>query len=198
MSLPSEKNVEKKILDASLWITLSSFFYFWSILFFSVIYAAILLNRETSYKKLFIPVVGFVALFTLAVCYNLLVADSFDWIVKWLLPIGLDFSSYNQMSVLLPVTILITLFIWLGIARFSSLSSLKKKDRPNVIIILFTLGVSFVAAFLSQEKTGAEVVFVFGPLAIIGANYLETKKDFWFKEVLLWLVVLLPLIVVFL
>jgi hypothetical protein len=58
--------------------------------------------------------------------------------------------------------------------------------------------VSFVVAFLSPEKTGGEVIFIFGPLGIITANYLETKKDFWFKEVLLWLVVLLPIIAVFL
>ena len=198
LSLPSEKNVEKKILDASLWISLASFFYFWNILFFVVLYIAIFQKRETSYKQLLIPIVGFVTLFTLAVCYNLMVADSFAWQTKWRLATSLDFSAYNQIDILLPITIMVVFSIWSGVSRFSNLASLKRRDRPNVIIILFALAVSFVVAFLSPEKTGGEVIFIFGPLGIITANYLETKKDFWFKEVLLWLVVLLPIIAVFL
>ncbi|MFT4669659.1 MAG: hypothetical protein ACI9HJ_001233, partial [Ulvibacter sp.] len=32
------------------------------------------------------------------------------------------------------------------------------------------------------------------PLVIIITNYIEIKKEFWFKEMLLWLAVLLPII----
>ena len=193
MSLASEKNIEKKILDASLWIAFSSLFYFWSILFFIVLYIAILQKRETSYKQLLIPIIGFVTVFTLAVCYNLFDTGSFAWMEKWRVATGFDFSAYNQINILLPITIMGVLLIWSGIVRFSNLASLKKKDRPNVIITLLALTVSFTVALASPEKTGAEVVFILGPLAIITANYIEIKKDFWFKELLLWLVVLLPI-----
>lgn len=195
MSFQSDKNIEKKILDASLWIALSCFCYFWSLLFFLVLYVAILQRRETTYKQLLIPIVGFMTIFTLAICFNLISGNSFSWLAKWRLDTSFDFSAYNQINILLPITIFIVLLVWSVIARFSNLASLKRKDRPNVIIILFALAVSFAVALASPEKDGAEVIFILGPFAVITANFLEIKRDFWFKEVLLWLVVLLPVIV---
>ena len=41
LSLTSEKNLEKKILDASIWISIASLFYFWSILFFIILIIAL-------------------------------------------------------------------------------------------------------------------------------------------------------------
>tara|TARA_R110000772_G_scaffold81035_8_gene172561 strand:- start:376 stop:1299 length:924 start_codon:yes stop_codon:yes gene_type:complete len=198
LSIRSEKHIEKKILDASIWITFASFFYFWSLFFFLLLYFAMLRRRDTKFKELLIPIVGFAVMFILAICYYLLVSDSFAWLTEWRLATSFDFSAYNQISILLPITVIIALLIWSGIARFSSLASLKKKDRPNVIIILFSAVVFLIIALASPEKTGAEAVFIFGPLVIIITNYIEIKKEFWFKEVLLWLVVLLPIIVFFL
>ena len=195
LSFRSEKNIEKKILDASIWITFASFFYFWSLLFFLLLYFAILQRRDTKFKQLLIPIVGFSVMFILVICYYLLVSDSFAWLTEWRLATSFDFSAYNQISVLLPITVIMALLIWSGIARFSSLGSLQKKDRPNVIIILFSVVVSFIVALASPEKTGAEAIFIFGPLVIIITNYIEIKKEFWFKEILLWLAVLLPIIV---
>ncbi|MFT5648253.1 MAG: hypothetical protein ACI976_002952 [Aureispira sp.] len=195
LSFRSEKNIEKKILDASIWITFASFFYFWSLLFFLVLYFAMFRRRDINYKQLLIPTVGFAVMFILAICYYLLVSDSFAWLTEWRLATSFDFSAYNQINVLLPITVIIALLIWSGIARFANLASLQKKDRPNAIVILVSAVVSFIVALASPEKTGAEALFIFGPLVIIITNYIEIKKEFWFKEVLLWLVVLLPIIV---
>jgi hypothetical protein len=195
LSFRTEKDIEKKILDASIWITFASFFYFWSLLFFLILYFAMVQRRDINYKQLLIPIVGFAVTFILAVCYYLLVSDSVIWLTTWRVETSFDFSSYNQIRILLPITVIIALLVWAGIARFGSLASLQKKDRPNAIVILFSAVVSMVIALASPEKTGAEALFTFGPLVIIITNYIEIKKEFWFKEVLLWLVVLLPIIV---
>jgi hypothetical protein len=195
LSFRTEKDIEKKILDASIWITFASFFYFWSLLFFLILYFAMVQRRDINYKQLLIPIVGFAVTFILAVCYYLLVSDSVIWLTTWRVETSFDFSSYNQIRILLPITVIIALLVWAGIARFGSLASLQKKDRPNAIVILFSAVVSMVIALASPEKTGAEALFTFGPLVIIITNYIEIKKEFWFKELLLWLVVLLPIIV---
>ncbi|MFT5437115.1 MAG: hypothetical protein ACI840_001768 [Ulvibacter sp.] len=194
LSFRSEKNVKKKILDASLWITLASFFYFWSLLLFLLLYFALLRRRGVNYKQLLIPIVGFATMFILAICYYLLVSGSFAWLSAWRLAPSFDFSAYNQISVLLPITVIMALLIWAGIARFVNLVFLQKKDRPNATIILVSTVVSLAVALASPEKTGAEAIFIFGPLVIIITNYIEIKKEFWFKEMLLWLAVLLPII----
>jgi hypothetical protein len=195
LSFRSEKDIEKKTLDASIWITFGSFFYFWSLLFFLILYFALLLRRDINYKQLLIPIVGFAVMFILAICYYLLVLDSFTWLLEWRLTTSFDFSAYNQISVLLPITVIVALLVWSGIARLGNVASLQKKDRPNAIVILVSAVVSLIIALVSPEKTGAEAIFIFVPLVIIVTNYIEIKNEFWFKEVLLWLVVLLPIIV---
>ena len=46
LSFNSKKNIQKKILDASLWIGIATLFYFWSLLFFFVLYAALIQLAE--------------------------------------------------------------------------------------------------------------------------------------------------------
>jgi hypothetical protein len=195
LSFRSEKNIDKKILDASIWISLAAFFYFWSLLFFIVLYFSILRKQNTTYKQLLIPVVGFVVMFVLATCYHLIVSDSFTWFFEWKIPISFDFSAYNTSKILLPVTIIAAFLIWTGISRFFNLAYIQKKERFNTVTILLSLLISIVVALTSPIKTGAEMLFIFGPLVIIISNYIEISKEFWFKELLLWLAVLLPIIV---
>lgn len=195
LSFRSEKHIEKKILDASIWITLASFFYFWSLLFFLLLYFAVLRRRDTTVKEMLIPIVGFTAMFLMSMCYYLLVSNSFAWLTEWRLPASFDFSAYNQLPVLLPITLIFALLIWSSIARLANLRHLQKKDRPNAIVILLSVLLTLVIGSASNEKTGAEMLFVFGPLVIIISNYIEIKKGFWFKELILLLAVLLPIVV---
>ena len=198
LSFRSQKNITKKILDASIWITIATFFYFWSLLFFLLLYFAMLRKQDTNFKQMLIPIVGFTVMFILAICYYLLVSDSLNWLSEWRLDPSFDFSAYNSINVLVPITVVVAFLIWAGIARFFNLAYLQKKDRSNAIIILFSGVVSLIIALASPEKTGAEAIFIFGPLAIVMTNYIENSKEFWFKEVLLWLAFLLPIIVFFL
>ncbi len=208
LSLRTDKNSEKKILDASVWITVASFFYFWSFLFFVPLWVAIAQKPNTSYKQMLIPLTGFFAACIINTAFQLVIANSFNWIFEWKEPISFDFSKYNSINLLLPVAVIIAFIIWTGINRISKFSTLSSKERPNYFLLLYVIITSIFVSLASPQKTGAEILFVLGPLAIISANYIENfaptrtgKKDigeFWFKEILLWLVVLLPIFLLFL
>jgi len=198
LSFRTDKNMEKKILDAALWIALASFFYFWSLLFFFVLYFALIKNSNTNHKQLLIPIVGFSGVFVLAATYHFLTAHSFDWFFSWKTAIGKDFSVYNFRGVLLPTAIIFTFLIWTGFAGFFKLGTMSKKEKPNAIILLLTVITMVIIGLTSEQKSGAEVFFILGPLVIIIANYIENIEEFWFKEVLLWLALLLPIIVLIL
>jgi hypothetical protein len=195
LSFRTNKNLEKKILDAALWITLASFFYFWSFLYFFVLYFALVQKSNTNYKQLLIPIIGFFGMFILATTFYYLTSNSFAWFFKWKTPISLDFSAYNYGGVLLPTSIIFTFLIWTGLARFFKLGKMSKKERPYALILLVTLVVTVFMGLASPQKTGSELFFLLIPLVIIITNYIENIEEFWFKEVLLWLALLLPLIV---
>ncbi len=208
MSLRSDKNSTKKILDASVWITVASLFYFWSLLFFVPLWIAIIQKPNSNYKQMLVPFMGFLAVLLINTAYQLLVNDSFSWFFNWKDSISFDFSKYNSTSVLVPVTVILGFYIWTGIYRILKIQTVSLKEKSNYLLLLYLSFTSFFVALLGPEKTGAEILFILAPVSIIAANYIENfeteryvEKDvteFWFKEIMLWLVVIMPFIFLFL
>ncbi len=202
MSLRSDKNSSKKILDASFWITIASLFYFWSLLFFIPLWIAIIQKPNSNYKQILIPFTGFAAVLIINTAYQLLINDSFAWFFNWMEPVSFDFSKYNSPSVLVPATVILAFYIWTGVYRTLRLSAVSIKEKSNYLLMLYVSLISLLTALMGPEKTGAEILFVLAPISIIAANYIEgfetdryVEKDiteFWFKEIMLWLVVVLP------
>lgn len=208
MSLRSDTNSSKKILDASLWITLASLFYFWSLLFFIPLWIAIIQKPNSNYKQMIIPITGFMAVLIINTAYQFFVYDSFAWFFDWKKPISLDFSKYNSAAILVPVTVILGFYIWTSMYRVLRFSSVSLKEKSNYFLLLYVSITSLLVAILGPEKTGAEILFILAPVSIIAANYIENfgtdryvEKDiteFWFKEIMLWMVVILPFVFLFL
>jgi hypothetical protein len=197
LSLYSEKNMEKKVLDASLYITAASLFYFYSLFFFVVLFLAIIRKNHTTYKHLFIPFAGFCTVFALTTTYHFLVNDSFNWFYSWIPITSLDFSEYNNIVLVIGLSIIGAFVVWTTFFRLIKLSSISRKERPNYLLVIIVLLATLAMAFFSEEKTGAEFLFILAPAAIITANYIEKINEFWFRELLLWLMVITPIVLLF-
>ncbi|CAM3342877.1 DUF6427 family protein [Aequorivita lipolytica] len=204
MSLQSDKNSERKIFDASLWISVASLFHFWSLLFFIPLWIAIVQKPNSNYKQMLVPFTGFFAVIIINTAYQLVTSDGFSWFLNWKDDVSFDFSAYNSASILVPVTIILALYIWTSVHRILKISALPLKEKSSHLLLLY---VSITALFITlgaSEKTGAEVLFILAPVAIISANYIESSNteiyrekdptEFWFKETMLWIVVLLPFV----
>lgn len=208
ISLNKDTNSSIKIFDASLWISIAALFYFWSFLFFIPLWMAVILKPNTGYKQMLMPFVGFFMVFILGFTYHILMNDSFLWFFHWDKSISTDFSRYNQIEILFPATIIFAFLIWSSIWKTATFKKVSFKERPRQIL-LFYIALTLVAIGLSApEKTGAEMLFILSPVAIVTANYFEkNKNEKWqekdkfewiFKELLLWLIVFFSLISFFL
>lgn len=203
VSLRKDTNSSKKILDASVWITVASLFYFWSFLFFIPLWIAIIQKPNTSFKQVLIPITGFLAVILINTAFQLLVNNSIAWLFEWKDSISLDFSIYNNAKTLLPATVIIGFFIWTGIWKLFMLPTIPFNERSSYLLTLYIGAISFVIALAAPEKTGAELLFVLAPLSIITTNYFEKKSkkhdalEFWFKEILLWMVVVFACVFLF-
>ena len=204
ISLRKDTNSSKKILDASVWITVASLFYFWSLLFFIPLWIAVVQKPNTDFKQILTPFTGFFAVVIINSAYRLVVDDSLIWFFEWMEAISLDFSIYNNAKILIPATVIFGFYIWTGIYQVLKLPSLSFKDRPYHLLLLYISVVTFLIALAAPEKTGAELLFVLAPLSIITTNYFENNQgddygpkdalEFWFKEILLWMVVVLAFV----
>ncbi|MBX2828991.1 MAG: hypothetical protein KTR22_12570 [Flavobacteriaceae bacterium] len=192
VSLQSLKNTERKILDATLWITIATFFYPPSLFMLLALQWAIFIMPLKKTRYFFIPLVGIVVVFLIASAYLLLTSDSIDWLSNLLSVPSRKFEAYGTPPSLIAIPFIIGTLIWAIFSRLGNLSRIPKKERPNYQLVVVVCLVSFFMIILSYKKNTTEFIVAFAPWAIIFANYIEQDSDKWFKELLLWLFLILP------
>lgn len=193
ISLRSHKHIKKKLFDAAFWIALAALFYFWAIVFFILIYVAMLVYRITEPKNYIIPIIGLLTLAVVLTSYLIIRDIEFIAFAKDLINYSFDFSLLNTKSFIIGSTVLFSIGIWSVFFFIKNLRSQMKSYRPSFSLILIVFLLGFSILILAPDKDGSELIFLFAPLAIIIANYIEDISEIWFKESLLWIVFLTPI-----
>lgn len=198
ISLRSMITPEKKLFDAALWISIATLFYFWAILYFVMIFAALFLYADGKVKHWLIPFVGVLSVFVIAISVSILINDNYLGVFKSLPDVSYDFSKYNSAKFLIAITTLISFGIWSSLFYIKSIKSKKKDFRPSFKIVFLSVVISFIVVILAPNKNGSEFLFLFAPLAIIITNYIETIEDKWFREFFLLTLIIVPFVILFL
>jgi len=193
VSIRSRINIKKKLFDASFWIGAAALFYFWSILFFGIIIAALLLYAIAQVKNWIAPFAGLLCITVLAITYSLLINNDLSGLLNYLQSISFDITVYNSIDLIIAMTIVTSLSLW---ALFFYVKNLKEKtraNRPAFLLVVIAMLISVVIIAIAPNKNGSEFIFGFAFLAIIITNYLETIKERWFAELFVWILVATPL-----
>jgi len=198
LSLSSKKNNEKKILDASIWITVAALFYFWSILFFILLFVAIIQLASKNYKLVLIPFVGFISVFILTTVYQIIINDNLWWFIDYKQQFSFDFSSYYSLKILIPAIFIISIGLLGIIYKSVNFSNTPLKEKSKYWILIFSLFIGLILIILTNTKNGSELIFLLVPITIFTANIVETVSKKWISELLLWLVIIFPTVIYFL
>ncbi len=192
ISLRSKKEVKKKLFDASFWITVASLLYFWSVLFFILIFVALVVYVITDLKNWLIPIMGISTVAIIVLSYMIVMnIDIYDFLNNSI-GVSFDFSSLNSKRIIIGSTILFSFGVWSLFYYIKNIKSKTKSLRPSYSLIVIAAIISLVIIVVSPVKDGSEFIFLFAPLAIIMTNYLEVISEKWFKETLLWVLILTP------
>ncbi|MCB0383045.1 MAG: hypothetical protein KDD05_07035 [Psychroserpens sp.] len=194
ISLRSKKEVKKKLFDGAFWISIASLFYFWSVLFFVLIIAALVVYAITDVKNWLIPVLGVLTVAIIGA--SIMIAMHIDYYTFFneLVDISFDFSPLNSKRIIIGSTILLSFGVWSLFYYIKNLKSKTKSSRPSFTLIVIAAIIAITIVIVSPVKNGSEFIFLFAPLAIIMTNYLEVISEKWFKESLLWVLILTPVI----
>jgi hypothetical protein len=193
VSLRTNLYIKRKLFDAAFWIALASLFYFWSILFFLLVFIALILYSLGQINHWIIPFTGFLTVAIIVVSYFIITENSFGDVYLYVDDLSFDFSNYNKLSLIISILIIFSLGLWALFFYLKKLQDKSRAYRPSFIMILFALIIGAIVVVLAPHKNGSEFIFVFAPLAIIMANYIESIKETWFAEVFVWLLVLTPI-----
>ena len=197
ISLKSQRETNEKIFDATFWILIASLFYFWSVVFLFMVYFGILVHVGHRFKNWLIPVIGFLTLLSLVTTGNLFLTDSFYTFSDWFQESNFDFTVYREPAVLIPVAFLFALMLWSSFFYVAVIQKANATVKNSLFMILLMLFLSLTVAVFAPTKDSSELLFFFAPLAIIVTNYFQVSRDKWFKEILLLVVILLPVILWF-
>ena len=185
ISLQTLKQPKIKIFDASLWLFSATLFESWTILFFALIYLAIIWYVSEDYRHWIIP---FVALFTVTVLfYTYSLFAHIDLVTFWTnkYQIGFDFdyfdSVYQNLAIAFFATISV-LFIAYQLSNLKSIATNQLNLYKN-IVLCFLVGATIY--IIEPEKTNGLLVFMFFPLSIIGGNFVANTPTRWIKETVL-------------
>ena len=177
---------------------MASYFYFWSILAFFLLFISIVNAPQKKARYFAIPFVALIGLSLLATAYFLIIGQNSYWWNK--LPEGISFQygNYATSSMLLFLTVFFSVILWTGFYRVSKTKEVPKKNRPNYRMVFYTLLVFLAIVIIAPLKLGGEWAFAIVPASVIIAGFLEGNKEAWFKELLLWVFLLAPFVSLFL
>lgn len=195
ISLQSLIAPKEKIFDASFWIFAAALFHFWSILYIILVFVSIIFHASRDYRNWVIP---FIAFFGIAVIYTmgiLITGRSFIAEITDGVTVSFDFTYFENVYQNVALAVYSSIVVLFGATQVVTVSSRPLNLQSSYKKIIFSFFIGVAIYILSDHKNNSFLAFTFAPLAIMGANYIESQENTWFKESL---VVIFVAIAVFL
>jgi hypothetical protein len=197
-SLKSGMNTKQKLFDAGFWVGIATLIYSWSILYVLLIYVAMLIYKRLNFKNIFIPLVGLGAPLFLYFTYCFYFDNLIAFNNCWQFASSFNYNSYNQFKYLIPITFLVTLFLWSVVSLSSKVVKRGVNYKRSFNLVFSHLLISAVIVALAPIKNGSEMFFAIFPLVIFISNFLEKSKSENFKNLILYLFFIISVGVYFL
>ena len=185
ISLQTLNEPKIKLFDASLWIFIATLFESWTILYFVMIYLAIIWYVSQDYRNWIIPLIALLTVtilfYTYSLFYNINLVDF--WTNKY--DIGFNFNYFDNVYQNIALSFFATvavLFIVFQITNLKNIASNQLTLYKN-IVLCFIIGT--IIYIITPEKSNGLLVFTFFPLSIIGGNFVSNTKTYWVKEAVL-------------
>ena len=193
LSFNSKKNVQKKILDASLWIGIATLFYFWSILFLLVLYAALIQLASKNFKLFLIPIIGIFVVFIICTIYFLYLDNNMYWYTDHKNFTSFDFSLYKLLKNFFSLFVILSMIVISLVFKFLNFTKTPLRKKSKYWIIIFTLITGIIIVILTGQKNGVELIFTIVPISILFSNFIEALQREWVSEMMLWFILIAPI-----
>ena len=193
LSFNSKKNVQKKILDASLWIGIATLFYFWSILFLLVLYAALIQLASKNFKLFLIPIIGIFVVFIICTIYFLYLDNNMYWYTDHKNFTSFDFSLYKLLKNFFSLFVILSMIVISLVFKFLNFTKTPLRKKSKYWIIIFTLITGIIIVILTGQKNGVELIFTIVPISILFSNFIEALQREWVSEMMLWFILTAPI-----
>ena len=162
-------------------------------MFFILIIASLIFYSISNFKNWIIPFIGLLTIVIILTSYSIIENNQFIDLSNYLDTISFDFTTYNVLNIIIGITILFSLGLWALLSYIRNLKNKIRTQRPSHILVIIAFLISVIIVLIAPNKNGSEFVFMFAPLSIIIANYIESIKEQWFAELFIWILIITPI-----
>ncbi len=194
ISLQSLITPKEKVFDASFWIFAAAVFHFWSIIYIVLVFISIIFHVYRDYRNWLIPFIAFFAVGVIYIMAGLIAGEGFFKQVLDEMRISLDFTYFENTYQNIALAVFSSIAVFFVVPYIFSISKkpLNLQSSHKKILYSFLIGVGIYV--LSAGKNNSFLAFTFAPLAIMGANFLESQENIWFKEIALAIIVVISVL----
>jgi len=176
ISLRSLKNMKLKILDATLWVLVSSLFYNWALLFLILVFIAIYIYEPKNFKNWLVPFVGVFAFLLLGNTILILANKMGFFGEHYNFRMGNWEEIITDWSISSKLLIFVVLIGIMGLAVFLKSGKLGLGRIINLRVIALYLALSFLVVVLCLMGGDFPILIAFFPAAVFLGKYIEMIK----------------------
>lgn len=195
ISLKSLKDIKFKILDATLWVLCASLCYDWAILFLILIFVAIYFYEPKNIRNWIVPLIGVLTFVLLLVGFLMLtnnlsfVKKHYEFSFNFEDAYFLDFANSTKLGAYVLVTTIMGIIAFLKIVKLG----VGRIITLRLIAVAYCIGITL--KFLITGEHVYPIIITFFPAVIFMNNYVETIEKPKLKELVLFVCVLIPFMV---
>ena len=184
-SLRTQIRTNEKIFDSAFWIGVASIFYAWSFIYIILVYLAIWIFHKSNPRNIFIPIIGFCVPISFLYVYFLMTDQTDVFNTYWHLDYSFDFGEYLQAKYLFPLLFVFILGVVSIVPTAKKSLNAKQDFKATWNILIAQIVLSVIVVLVAPVKNGSEIIFLFFPMSILYANYIQDIEKYWLKESIL-------------
>ncbi|EFS97888.1 hypothetical protein HMPREF1977_0800 [Capnocytophaga ochracea F0287] len=187
LTLKTGEGIPQKLFDTSLLIICAGLLHPWALIFLLNVWISLLFYGAEKRRYWFIPLLAIITVSILLGAILLILQepfpiDDFTNLITSDINNLLNFSSHSIATTIAVCSLALLLLVALAVYYFRSVYH----SISSLVVIQF-LWIGLIVVFFSKE-----VIYIFAPIAILFALYVEKIRVWWLKEIVLWSLLSLP------
>ncbi|NWO30252.1 hypothetical protein [Capnocytophaga sp. oral taxon 903] len=187
LTLKTGDGIPQKLFDTSLLIICAGLLHPWALAFLLNVWISLLFYGAEKRRYWFIPLLAIITVSILLGTILLILQepfpiDDFTNLITSDINNLLNFSSHSIATTIAVCSLALLLLVALAVYYFRSVYH----SISSLVVIQF-LWIGLIVVFLSKE-----VIYIFAPIAILFALYVEKIRVWWLKEIVLWSLLSMP------
>jgi hypothetical protein len=185
-SLRSPKKVIQKLFDSGFWLGILFILEPISILFFILIFTAIILHLKITLHTLFSAIIGFIAPLFIYFTYFFWLDKTEEFTKLFDFNISFDVHFYTQTKFIWFFGCIFTCSIFSMIFKSIETIGVSNTFRRSWTLLIINFFIVLLFLALLPVKNGSEIIFILFPVSVIITNGIELIKKNIIKNVLLY------------